>query len=220
MPEYVHTLISDPLGPTPTPQHVQQFVEVLRDLGALPLKSTISLLTKTGKFVQGRNPFTGQVIDNPSIESSQPFDISAIAKHLKGKDDFDLQISGEGPPPLPPLRFSEVQDLYDYVIRCCSRPSVVSTSDWHDDSEVTENMVLFGQPCDSRHYTGTFYHPSTLAAIRVPNAGCARFWIEFEFGNDLFPEIAKSLELLPDEIVNAAQAVFRSTFVQGCRWCA
>ena len=63
-----------------------------------------------------------------------------------------------------------------------------------------------------------FHNPTTLEAIEVPGAGCARFWIDFEFGNELFPEVGANLDLLNPTIIDVAIEVFGTRFVQGCQW--
>jgi hypothetical protein len=54
--------------------------------------------------------------------------------------------------------------------------------------------------------------------IEVPNAGSARFWIEFEFGKFIYPKIEKRLEILSPLLVETAEECFQAEFVQGCRF--
>ncbi len=52
--------------------------------------------------------------------------------------------------------------------------------------------------------------------IKVPKAVCARFWIEFKFGNWLIPKIDNSLDLLSPSIPMLANQSFGLGFAQGC----
>ena len=70
---------------------------------------------------------------------------------------------------------------------------------------------------------GPIDNPNTarfrLEVIKVPGAGCARFWIEFALGKFLFPEIqGDNLELLNPAIAGEAEQIFGAEFVQGCHW--
>jgi hypothetical protein len=60
-----------------------------------------------------------------------------------------------------------------------------------------------------------FRNPWNNAEIKVPGAGCARFWIEFMFGNWQVPRIEKSLDLLPPEIMVLVTETFGVSFSQG-----
>jgi hypothetical protein len=67
--------------------------------------------------------------------------------------------------------------------------------------------------------TGFFTNHKTGETIRVPNAGCARFWIGFALGNWLLPEMkSNSLDLLPMPVVDAAHKALSMRFTQGCYW--
>jgi hypothetical protein len=109
---------------------------------------------------------------------------------------------------------------YDFLVHCCLRAQVVSTSDWHDEVLVKQKVEFFGRPCNPKDRLGIFHNPNTLEVIEVPKAGCARFWIEFEFGNMLFPTIEGRLDLIEPRIVDAAKKNFAIEWVQGCHWCA
>jgi hypothetical protein len=65
---------------------------------------------------------------------------------------------------------------------------------------------------------GYFHNPHTMEIIKVPQAGCSRFWIQFELGKFLCPAVNNSLELLNPAIVKEAKNVFGIEFVQGCYW--
>jgi hypothetical protein len=53
------------------------------------------------------------------------------------------------------------------------------------------------------------------ALIEVASASCSRFWIEFEFGRWLLPNIESSLDILDPAITKLAAESFRLSFAQG-----
>jgi hypothetical protein len=100
----------------------------------------------------------------------------------------------------------EFRGTYLYRIHCCVRKEPVSTSD----------TVSFGNPCPPDSRTGIFHHPDTEAIIEIPNAACARFWIEFHFGKWLAPKIGNHLNLIQPSILQKASQHFGLPFAQGC----
>ncbi len=95
----------------------------------------------------------------------------------------------------------------------------VSTSAWDVEAGPNiRNVPLFGTPCGPDDDLGIFPNPWTGEAVEVPHAGCARFWIEFEFGKLIYPKVGKNFEFLSSSIVAEAEQCFRTKFVQGCRF--
>ena len=146
-------------------------------------------------------------------------DLAAVPAALKRLNDYIATVSGKGPPKLPAFEF-EYKGVYDFLVHCWLRAEVVSTSDWHDEGPVTQEVEFFGQPCSPNNRLGIFHNPNTLEVIQVQGAGCARFWIEFEYGKMLFPPIEDRLDLIEPAIVEVAERDFGIKFVQGCHWCA
>ena len=138
---------------------------------------------------------------------------------MTGLDDFYVTVAGKGPHKLRAFVFVHKAG-YDFLVQCCLRAKVVSTSDCHDEVPIERKVEFFGRACGSKNRLGIFHNPNTLEVIEVPEAGCARFWIEFEYGKMLFPPIEDSLELIESSIIHAAEKEFENRFVQGCRWCA
>lgn len=215
MPEYSHTLIPGQVDFAPNPGQVAAFLESLVSMGAAPLEPDIVVSKLSGKVRSVTNPFTLQTETFPMRQSERVQELSAVAGALTGLDDYNVTLAGTGPPALPPLEF-DFMGVYGFLVHCCLRDEVVSTSDSHDEHP-TES---FGRPCSSRSPRGVFHHPDTLEVIEVPGAGCARFWIEFEFGKMLFPRIQDRLDVIEPSIVHAAEREFAIEFVQGCHWCA
>jgi hypothetical protein len=168
----------------------------------------------SGKVRTGRNAFTGETITIPAREFVTLGDLGAIPDSLNGLDDYILTLSGQGPAERPLFKLylpsdrklqSEVRAEHFYEVSCNLRNSSVSLS---EDS--------WTQPCPSQGYEGTFRNPWNNDMIKVPKAACARFWIEFKFGNWLVPKIEKNLELLPPSIPTLAGVSFGTSFSQGC----
>jgi hypothetical protein len=74
------------------------------------------------------------------------------------------------------------------------------------------------KPCTLERGEGVFRNPWNNETIHVQNAACARFWIEFMFGNWLVPRIERSLDLFPPEILSLATGSFGVGFAQGCQF--
>jgi hypothetical protein len=77
----------------------------------------------------------------------------------------------------------------------------------------------YNTPCLEPPNVGYFTDIHTFKPIEVPEGGYARFWIQFELGKFLFPEIRNgNLDLLNPLVVAEAEKVFGIEFVQGCHW--
>lgn len=227
---YTHTLIPDQADYVPTPAQVADFISVLIELGAAPLAATFTITaprawTKNARRIPaafGRNPATREPITIAPRYRCTVEDTSRIAVNLDGLDDYDLAMSGEGPPRLPPFQFdaqfNPKGQPYKFAVRCCVRADIVSTSHFESQHEGI-TVPPFGEPCDMIVSTGFFTNRKTGETIRAPNAGCARFWVEFALGNWLFPEMKdNSLDLLPTPVVDAAHKALSARFNQGCHW--
>jgi hypothetical protein len=219
MPEYSHTLIPNRVDFVPDPAQVTAFLESLVSIGAAPLQPEMTVSKLSSAVRSLTNPFTLKTETYPVREFERVAELSKVAGALTGLDDYNVTLEGKGPATLPAFEF-DFEGIYDFIVRCCLRAEVVSTSDSHDEAPLERKSEFFGRPCSSQNRLGIFHHPNTLEVIEVPNAGCARFWIEFEFGKMLFPQIKDRLDLIEPSIVEAAKREFAIEFVQGCHWCA
>ena len=211
---YSHLLIPDRPDFVPKPAQVTAFLEGLIKLGSTPLEATIRIAKLSGKVRTGRNAFTGETITIPAREFVSLPDIRAISHGLQGLDDYTVYFSGQGPAEHPPFKVymasdpqwqSEIGTAQWYEVNCNLRESSVSLNDW---------MAPHTSNCSE----GVFRNPWNNETIIVQNAACARFWIEFMFGNWLVPKIEKSLELLPPSILTLSSVSFGASFVQGGRF--
>lgn len=210
--QYAHLLISEDPDFVPQPEQVGGFFQKLVTMGSAPSDATIKLGKHSGRVLHGTNPLTGEKISIPVRDFVLLKGVSEIRSALD-LNDYDLAMSGKGPAQLPPFalytnkggREVEFADAYAYEVRGRLRSQIVSTS----------GTPEFGQPCSPASRTGTFSHPNTGSPIDVPNSGCARFWIEFEFGKWLFPKVADNFNVLESAIVKVATEVFNTSFAQG-----
>jgi hypothetical protein len=205
--QYRHTLI--PVDPqfVPAAARVRAFLSRITELGVVPGQPAMELRVSSGRTREYPNPLTGgtvvvQLKDRTRLETLDQLEVAAA-----GLSDFEVQVSGEGRPRLPPLEI-DFEEPYYLGVTCFVSWTLRCTS-----------MASYGEQCDGQSAIGIFQHPETLETIEVPGAGAARFWIEFEFGKSLFPKISdRNLELLDGDIVEAAQGAFGGQFVQGCCW--
>ncbi len=75
-------------------------------------------------------------------------------------------------------------------------------------ADVSLRVPFFGRPCSPNDRLGVFTNPSTSEVIEVPNAGCVRFWIEFEYGKSLFPRTKDRLDVIEPAIAQGAEEEF------------
>jgi len=231
---YTHMLIPDQEDYAPRPSQVADSFAALIEIGAAPVdpklraQADFEPLTYArrkswaAQFRTGTNPLTGEAIAIPHY-TAEFGDMAALREALcalQGLDEYEVSIFGSGPPKLSlfPLgtfvdgRYIPHHGGYDLEARCCLEPEIVSTSGYCAPAP-------FGSSSSPTHRTGHFTNPRTGETILVPNAGCARFWIEFHFGKWLFPEMKdNTLDLLPASVVAAAQKAFAVRFAQGCCW--
>src|SRR5205823_703276 len=111
-----------------------------------------------------------------------------LAGVAKGIDEYDVDVSGHANPEVLPLPIDCVDACY-LAVGCRIRAQTVSMSDLHSESASGRSAAPFGQDCDESNSLAVFTHPETLDVIEVPDAGCARFWIEFNLGKFIFPTI-------------------------------
>ncbi|HWB10570.1 MAG TPA: hypothetical protein VG826_15175 [Pirellulales bacterium] len=214
---YTHTLIAKPKDFVPSANQVQQFISDMVTKGVVPLPVKITGRTATGETRTMPNPFGGKPVVH-EIQIPVKIDgldriFSAVA-HLS---DYNVMVSGFGQPQLPPVPI-EFSDAYGVSLSCRVSSTLRSTSNLHDESSGIP-LPFFGKPCDIGFDMGFFTNPHTGETIKVPDAGCARLWIEVELGKFLFPQITNdNLALLNPAIVADACRAFGIEFVQGCFW--
>lgn len=230
MEQYVHTLIPSDSSFVPKSSEVAEFFEALvtsfnfQVISDAPFQPGLRVRKPSGRFRTGINVFTGEkktipISDQVKIEN--PADIPQL---IEGITRYAVLASGEwklGSAPLALFTTDGIPFEKDYLceVSCNLRPETVSTScSVGELASNHQNVRPFGEPCDSDGTTGIFTHPWTGKTIEVPNAGCARFWIEFEFGKFLLPQIASSFDILNPMLVAKTEECFQTKFTQGWRF--
>jgi hypothetical protein len=168
---------------------------------------------------------TGEAISIPMFDHTKmerPLDIPAATE---GFSHYSVLASGQWTVenrPLVLLTTDEIQfeDMYLCEASCHIRPEPVSTSCWDEDAAGpnSRKVPYFGEACEPGSKVGIFSHPWTGGVIEVPDAGCARFWIELEFGKWLLPKMEESLDVLSPVLVAKIEECFGTRLVQGYRF--
>jgi hypothetical protein len=178
----------------------------------------IILRTPSTRTREGRNPFTGKIESLPMKDRIGIPHISGVAQAIAALKDCEVEVSGMGTPKNPPIPI-QFNGPYHFAVTCRMSSDFRSTSDLHEESGGAPEVPLYGRLCKDVPRRGLVSNPHTLDLIEVPNAGCARFWVEFELGKSLFPRFDRGdLEFLDPAIVTEAENVFDIRFAQGCNW--
>ncbi|MEZ6062993.1 MAG: hypothetical protein R3C19_21820 [Planctomycetaceae bacterium] len=238
---YTHLLIPSSSEFRPDADAVARFVRGLIDNGnvANGAKVAFARVTKGQPRVrQMRNPMTGETIDlrGPSRTLERPrtlSDPSQITEHAANQQEFDVLLTGEGVPSVPPLTVGSVEDgdwkvmdgAYHLEVRCRIRANVVrlymldSEDDLHRPPAFANYRPKYNEDCSpAENADGLYVHPE-IGAFRVPNAGCGMFWIEFNYGKFVFPRLKDgSVDVLADSVIDLARAAFDCDFIQACDW--
>jgi hypothetical protein len=215
MPEqYVHLLISKDSGFAPEVEQVVRFCDGLAEMGAMPVNPKRFLLRPSGRVRTFTNPLTGEKKSFPVNDAIAFVTTTDLLSLIGALQQYAVVLDGKGPPPLSPFPLlfndSPFTENYGFTVRCVSRPQPVSMFDSN-----SPELPSFGEPCERHDEAGLFRHPVSNELIKVAHAGCARFWIEFEFGRWLMPQIHDSLAILDSRIATLAAVVFGLEFAQG-----
>jgi hypothetical protein len=191
----------------PSAAAVSAFLSEIIALGVVPGARAIVLRVRSGKTREYPNPFTGGTVTVELKDSTQLNALEQLESAAADLIDFEVELSGVGRPKLPPLEIDFAEPYY-VGVTCFVSSILRSTS---ADS--------YGKPCDFPSIAGVFQNPESGETIEIPEAGAARFWVEFELGKFLCPKIDNgNLDLLDPAIVAVAQRSFDRSFVQGCLW--
>lgn len=230
MEQYIHTLIASDSAFIPQSMQVAQFFELLttnyhfRIISDSRFQPGIRVMKPSGRFRSGTNPMTGETLSIPISDHIKIERIVDVASTVEDFENYDVLVSGEWMPegrPVVLLTIDRVPFDGSYLCEasCHVRPEPISTSCWDKFASPNGPSVPnFGESCETSRRIGIFSHPWTGKAIEVPDAGCARFWIEFEFGRFLRPKMENSLNVLNPEMVARIDKCFGTKFVQGWRF--
>jgi len=218
--QYAHTLIAKPKDFAPSAAQIERFLSSIVSRNVVPDNPTIVLRIPTGKFREYPyvNPFTGEKIKFEIKDRKKLDRLEDIATALEPLGDYEIEVASVGKPKLPPLLI-DFEESYHVGVTCFVYSTPRSTSDLHDNSAAEEKIVPYRKPCMELPREGYFTDPHTMKMIKIPDAGCALFWVEFELGKFLFPKFSnEKLEFLNPAIVSEAKKIFEIDFVQGCYW--
>lgn len=230
MEQYIHTLIAPDHAFLPHAMQVTQFFELLtsgyhfREISDSRFQHGLRVMKPSGSFLTGINRMTGETLLIPKQDQVHIERIDDIADAIEDLDSYEVRISGEWMPEWRPFVLFTVDRVpftgpYLCEVNCHIHSELVSTSCWEKSlSPNGPSVPGFGEPCDANRRTGVFSHPWTGKLIQVPDAGCARFWIEFEFGRFLRPEIGDNLNVFNPKMIASIGECFGTKFVQGWRY--
>jgi hypothetical protein len=228
MEQYIHTLIAVDPSFAPNSLQIASYLKSLVDsfqfqvIDDSQFQPGIRVVKPSNRLRTFRDSLTGEAISVPANDRIKVDTIAAIPAVLGGLDRWSVLVSGAWNPESSFLHLLTAdrvlfQGEYLCEVSCHLRPQPVSTSYWAAEATPEFEVAGFGTPCADNHRTGVFSHPWTGEVIQVPEAGCARFWIEFEFGKFLLPRMTDSLDLLNPALVSKARQCFQKNFAQGWR---
>ena len=216
--QYSQTLIAQPQALVPSAKQVEVFLSAMVAKGVVPEPPTLLLRTPSDRTREIWNPFT-KAMQVMKLKDRKELDgIAQIANAIGVLTDYEIEVAGTGRPTTPPIPI-EFDEPYYLAVTCFVSSALCSTSDWHDDLRGEPTVPFYGEPCDKEEPMGFFSDPHSGRGINIAGAGCARFWIQFELGKFLFPQLKNDdLSILHPTVVKEARRTFGIPFVQGCSW--
>ena len=230
MEQYIHTLISVDSEFSPDPAQVVSFFdELVSQFKFSPISGQrflpgLVVAKPSGRLRWGTNPMSGEKISVPEWDRLNLERFEDIPALIEGSHHYTVVQSGQWVGKDRPVVFFKTdgvpyEENYICTVRCELRPEPVSTSAWDVEAGPnTRNVPTFGSACKNAVRDGIFPNPWNGHVIEVADAGCARFWIEFEFGKFIYPKISGDFDVLSSPIVSGAEQCFRTKFAQGCRF--
>ena len=231
MEQYIHTLIPVDSQFSPSSGQVASFYLRLESRFKFSRRTyhrglpDLIVLKPSGKLRWGTNPMTGEKISIPAQDRLNLEEFEDIPAAIEGCTHYTVAQSGQWTGEDRPINLlgtdgALYEGFYICTVACEHRSEPVSTSAWDVEAgSNTRDVPLFGSPCNNATGEGIFPNPWTGEAIEVADAGCARFWIEFEFGRFIYPKVAGSYDVMSPAIVQDIERCFGTEFVQGCRFC-
>jgi hypothetical protein len=83
---------------------------------------------------------------------------------------------------------------------------VVTSNVWFQDGEYLQSR--FREPAEEPLSVSVFTHPLSSRNLEIPNAGSARFWLGFDFGEWVVPHLPEDFSLLNPALVELAEEHF------------
>jgi hypothetical protein len=148
----------------------------------------------------------------PRLERFHLQTYSEIPPAIEGLPRSSVSTSGSWSTDFPPIKISKSlwpareKGLYCSV-GCDLRPEPVLTSNWWTVENST-GLLQFGDSVDTIPASGIFTHPISHRNIEIPSAGCARFWVSFDFGVWLLSYMPEDFDLLEPGLIRATEDLF------------
>jgi hypothetical protein len=230
MEQYIHTLIPVDSQFSPSSRQVASFYHrLVSDHMFSPISGQrwlpgLVVMKPSGKLRWGTNPMTGEKISIPARDRLNLEQFEDIPAAIEGCTHYTVAQSGQWTQenrPISLLGTDGVPFEGDYVctVACEHRSEPVSTSAWDVEAGPSpRDIPIFGSPCNNAGSDGIFPNPWTGEPIEVADAGCALFWIEFEFGKFIYPKVDGSFDVMSPAIVQFVEECFGTRFAQGCRF--
>jgi hypothetical protein len=230
METYIHTLIAADTAFVPTPAQVTGFFDELVSTTSFKIVAPSRrfppgpvVMKPNGLFRTFALP-SGKTESIPRLTGERPDSLADIPRFIEDAAHYRVSLAGQWQFADTPLVLftpdkERYEDRYLCSVNCECRPEPVSTSAWDCEAGPNvRNVPFFGAPCEPGTKTGIFPNPWTGEVIEVAEAGCARFWIEFEFGDFLFPDVTGGLQIFNPMLVSRAEQCFKTRFAQGCHF--
>jgi hypothetical protein len=221
--QYVHCLIAAESDFVPKPIHVAEFFQVLVTSFGFRLNSDpqsflkFRVRTSSGKRRTSTNAYTGETWSFPVYDRVEADAIRDLASAIERLEDYRVFVPGEWemgnrPLTLMPPDGAPYNGKYLCEVSCHLRCGSVPMS----CAPTNPDPPKIDRPYHATETTQIlFSNPLTGAKMTVPSVACSRFWIEFEFGKFLLPEITASLDILSPAIVTRTEECLQTRFVQG-----
>jgi hypothetical protein len=214
--QYLHLLIPRSKF-TPSAAQISEFLTQLINSGVLSTEPKIVLSTRSEATRTVTNPFTGEPLMIPCFDTRELPHLSALESAAGELLDYTVFASSYWKPRLPPVPIS-FDDAYSISASCHVSSLVRSTSNLPSDRRPRPGMPGFWAPCEADLADAYFMSPHDGSILTVSGVGCARFYVEFELGKWLFPDLSTgSLEIINPKVLRLAEDLFGVRFGQGCR---
>ncbi len=157
----------------------------------------------------------------PPVKKINLQEASAISGVIANLPRCVIAASGHWQPSQSPIKVPREAwpdfspNLYGGV-SCDLRPEPVSTSNSWEENGIA-SMPDFGDPAVPGQTTGVFTHPVSRRNVVLPLAGCARFWVGFDFGEWIAGLVPEDFDLLEPALIEATEKHFGVRMVQAGR---
>jgi hypothetical protein len=228
MEQYIQMLIPADPHFIPPPRQIAAYFETLADSWHFELDWNIPYIHPLRVF---KLPSKAEV--EKAVEASAPSRVfprlerfhlqtySEIPAAIEGLRRSSVSAIGNWSNEFPPIRIpksswpAEEKGLYCSV-GCDLRHEPTLTSNWWTADDRT-GLLQFGDSAETIPASGTFTHPISHRNIEIPSAGCARFWVSFDFGEWLLSHMPEDFDLLDPGLIRATEDFFDVQMTQAGR---